>query len=146
VVLGLLAYLVIKTELGVMLKLVLVVMVSGFYWLQYHSLLQYAGWPSRATLPEDFILIASEVREPDSSTGDPGVMYWWVRESGDNSEPPRVYELPYRSELHEQGEQVVQEQKNGAQFIGRRESSAASAQGIGVSFERISKVKRHSKD
>lgn len=145
-VLLLVAYLVLKTQLAIMVKLLVVCMVTVFYWVQYQSLIQYTGWPTTAALPRNFILIASEVHEPDPHKGDAGVMYWWIRESGNPDQPPRVYQLPYRAELHQKAEQVVTEQKQGAQYLGKSQKGADSASGLGVSFDKISKAVRYKKE
>ncbi len=135
-----------KTALDWRLKLLAVVVSTGFYWIQYAALLEYGGWPSVDALPDEFVLIASHVREPNPSQGDEGIMYWWVRESGNPDQPPRVYELPYRSELHESSEKVVQEQKQGTQYVGRTDAGTSAASGgFGVRFERISKSERYRK-
>jgi hypothetical protein len=145
-VLFLLGYLLIKTQLQPAAKLIAVIVVSVFYWVQYQSLLQYRGWPTTDSLPDEFVLIATEVHEPDLSKGDEGVMYWWVREGGNPHLPPRVYQLPYQVKLHEKAAEVVQEQKQGAQFLGKSGNAADSNSGFGVSFERISKSGRYKKE
>ena len=144
-VLLLLGLVVIKSDLKPFFKLFVVVLVSAFYWIQYQSLLQYRGWPTTERLPEEFVLIASEVHEPDRKSGQEGVMYWWVRESDNPQQPPRVYQLPYQLEVHEQVEKVLQEQKQGAQYVGRTGTSVQQRSGIGVSFERVSKSSRYKK-
>ena len=135
-----------KAALSWPAKLALVIVVSGFYWVQYHSLLQYGGWPSEDRLPDEFVLIASDVREPNAATGDAGVMYWWVRESDDPAQPPRVYRLPYRNQMHQQGDEIVEQQKQGKQYVGRATSSGPGSGGFGVEFERISKSERYQKN
>jgi hypothetical protein len=145
-VLLLLSYLMIKTRISPLIKLIVVVVVSVFYWVQYQSLLQYRGWPTTASLPDEFVLIATEVHEPELSKGDEGVMYWWVRESGNPKQPPRVYQLPYQVEIHEKTQEVVREQKQGAQYVGKSGSAVDSNSRFGVSFERISKANRYKKE
>jgi hypothetical protein len=142
----LLGYLMLNTRLSVTGKLITVLVISGFYWVQYQSLLQFKGWPTEDALPANFILIATEVREPDKSAGDKGVMYWWVREGGKPLQPPRVYQLPYRAELNEKAQQVVQEQKQGAQYVGKSGNAADFNRGMGIRFEKVSKSSRHKKD
>lgn len=145
-VLVLLLVLMLRSAINWQSKLVAVLVASGFYWIQYSALVQYAGWPSAAALPNEFVLIASHIREPNPASGDPGVMYWWVAESNDRQVPPRVYRLPYRVDLHQAGDQVVQEQKQGKQYVGRTlQKSVAGDGGFGVAFERISKNQRYQK-
>ena len=131
--------LLLKTGYNVKIKLMLVLLVSAFYWIQYESLLQYTGWPSQDDLPVKFILIASEVQEPNPKTGDAGFMYWWVRDSADPQAPPRAYELPYRQALHKESTEVLEQQKKGAQFVGKKMKSSGGSEGIGIGFEKINK-------
>jgi hypothetical protein len=145
-VLLLLSFLLLKTRIAPAAKFIAIIVVSVFYWVQYQSLLQYRGWPTTDSLPDEFVLIATEIHEPDLSKGDEGIMYWWVRESGNPEQPPRVYQLPYQAEIHEKSEEVVKEQKQGAQYIGRPGNAADSHSGFGVSFERISKAGRYKKE
>jgi hypothetical protein len=145
-VLGFLYYLLIRTQLGLVLKLVAVVVVSVFYWIQYQSLQQYTGWPSHDDLPDEFVLISADVVEPDKQTGEEGVMYWWVRDADNLELPPRVFQLPYRAPLHEQSQDVVEEQQKGSVYVGRQDQSGSAGDSLGVSFEKISKASRMKKN
>jgi hypothetical protein len=146
-VVGFLYLLLIRTKLPITLKLIAVVLATSFYWIQYQSLLEFTGWPSHDQLPSEFVLIASEIVEPNKQTGDDGVIYWWVRDRSDLSLPPRVYQLPYQSAMHEQGEQVLEEQQKGSVYIGKkRQQQGGGAPGMGVSFEKISKASRMQKN
>lgn len=138
-------YLLLKTPLGVGYKLLAVLVVTGFYWIQYEALQQYTGWPSNDDLPEQFVLVATEVQEPNKQTGQPGIMYWWVRDSSEPDLPPRVYQLPYQSDIHEKTEQVIEEQKKGGLYIGRNEQQSAANGGLGISFEKFSKASHYQK-
>jgi len=144
-VLAFLYYLLVKTPLSIAAKFLALALSSVFFFVQYQSLHQFMGWPSTAELPEEFVLIATNVREPNKQTGDAGIMYWWVRESSDLTQPPRVYELPYKAEMHQKTEDVIKKQKDGAQFIGKKPSEASSQGGSGVSFKQISKANHHKK-
>jgi len=144
-VLVLLYTLLLKTKLAFGYKLLALVVCTLFYWIQYESLQQYTGWPTTDKLPSEFVLIASEVYEPNKTTGETGVMYWWIRESSLADQPPRVYRLPYQAELHQKTEEVIKDQKKGAQYVGKKSADITEANGLGVSFEKISKAKRHKK-
>lgn len=145
-VLAFLLYLLFKTQLAVAAKFLALALASMFFLVQYKSLHQFMGWPSTAELPEEFVLIATNVREPNKQTGDLGIMYWWVRESSDLTQPPRVYELPYKAEMQQTTEDVIKQQKDGAQFIGKKPSNGGSQGSKGVSFKKISKAGRHKKN
>lgn len=144
-VLAFLFYLTLKTELNIAIKFLAVFITAGFYIVQYESLQQYTGWPSTDELPEKFVLIATDVYEPDQKTGRQGIMYWWIRDSSNMNQPPRVYQLPYEADIHKITEQVIEQQKKGGQYVGRKTKSHSSSKGSGVSFEKISKSNRHKK-
>ena len=143
---GLVLFLLLKTRLAVAYKLMAITALTLFYWAQYLALHRYAGWPVREPLPEEFVLIASEVIEPDHSSGEPGRMYWWVKESAQAGRPPRVYELPYVQQVHQQSAEVLQAQQEGAQFIGHQQGSGHGAESLGIRFERLSKSALHRKE
>lgn len=144
-VLAFLFYLLIKTDLKLSYKFMAVLLSTGFYFVQYESLQQNAGWPSTQELPEKFMLIAAEIREPNQKTREPGVMYWWVRDSAKLDQPPRVYELTYHQQLHKESEQVISEQKKGSQYLGRRTTDRTTGTGPVVNFEKIRKSEQHHK-
>lgn len=137
--------LLLKCDLPVVLKFLLVFLVSGYYLIQYQSLQQYSGWPSDDALPQKFVLLATDVREPNPKTGDAGVMYWWLRDSADSHQPPRVYRLPYQVDLHEKSQQVVEQQRNGSQYVATSNGQSPTSVGEGISFKKISKAQRHKK-
>lgn len=145
-VLAFLFLLTIKTDVKLVIKFIAVFVITGFYMIQYESLQQYTGWPSTDDLPEKFVLIASDVHEPNQKTGEKGVMYWWIRDSANVDQPPRVYQLSYQPEVHKKAEQVIDEQKKGSQYVGRKAGSHSASAGQGVSFEKISKSDRHKKE
>jgi len=150
VLLGLLLLvLLLKTHYPVIIKLVMVVLVTGFYWLQYESLQQYGGWPALDDLPDKFVLIASDIREPDSKNNQPGIIYWWLRDSGKPDQPPRLFQLPYRTSLHEKTVQVIKAQKSGGRYIGQK-STESGVQGAvnsaGYKFEKAKQDERFQKE
>ncbi len=117
--------------------LVLIALVA-FFWVEYASLQRFAGWPADAALPQRFRLLASEIREPDKKTREPGVIYWWLRDLDHPESPPRAYRLPYDARLHEQSARVLEEQGKGASWVGRpSREGAASGRGLGVDFEKM---------
>ena len=144
-VLFFLFYLTLKTDLHIAVKFLAVFISAGFYIIQYESLQQFTGWPSTDDLPEKFVLIASDVHEPNQKTGEEGVMYWWIIDSANSQQPPRVYQLPYEAEVHKKTDQIIEQQKKGSQYVGRKTERSSSSAGSGVSFEKISKSNRHKK-
>ena len=104
------------------LKLVLVVLVSGTYYLSYAGLERLLGWPTVERIPERFLLLASSVREPDRASGDPGVIHLWVNAlaGARPAQEPRAYELPYSRELHYALQEARKRQGEGIPQMGRR--------------------------
>ncbi len=129
-----------KSPLPLGWKWLALIALLAFFWVEYGALKRYAGWPTVEPLPERFQLIASEVIEPDKKTHEDGIMYWWLRDLDRPHWPPRVYELPYEAQAHEQSAQVLEEQSKGAAYVGkRRAKGAAVGNGLGVEFEKIAR-------
>lgn len=104
------------------IKFVCVIMMSGFYYLNYYSLNGLLGWPTRQEIPEQFQLMASSINEPDESTGEPGSIHIWGTSFIDNkpAKEPRAYVLPYDLELHAALDEALQKQRQGKIQLGRR--------------------------
>lgn len=104
------------------IKLFLVVLLSGFYYLNFHSINGILGWPTEQQLPERFQLLASMITEPDESSGEKGVIHIWVNGFENNfpAPEPRAYELPYDLDLHAALDDALREQRRGNVQMGRR--------------------------
>jgi hypothetical protein len=70
-----------------------------FYLAHYHLLQTLQGWPTRASLPTQFELIAFRVTEPLPGAGTDGEILLWAL--ADESQRPRVHRVDYTRELHE---------------------------------------------
>ena len=115
--------LLIRTQLSARLKSLLIVAFIGAAILSQQGWKRMAGWPTRAELPERFLYHAASVREPNSATGDPGLIHLWATEltaSGPAPEP-RGYELPYSPEDHKQIQDARERaRQQGLPQIGRK--------------------------
>lgn len=80
-----------------------IIITSAFYVITFMSFPPLLGWPTDASPPKQFRLLAAHVQQPDKQTGDKGSIYLWLSEIEDmmSSSPPRAYELPYSDGLHE---------------------------------------------
>lgn len=118
------------TRWPVWVKVLMVLVVTGFYFVTYRSLEGLRGWPTQAALPERFLVIASSVREPDKSTGDAGLVHIWITDLADNrpNDLPRAYEIPYSNALHYQLMEARKRMQEGVPQIGRT-VAVLSAQG-----------------
>lgn len=106
-------------------KLVAVAGVCGLYFLTYASLKGLLGWPTRAELPERFMLLASYVSEPDKTSGAPGSIQIWAASLEDHrpADAPRAYLLDYDAELHGQLDEANKRMRQGIIQLGRRQDA-----------------------
>ena len=101
-----------------------------FYIGHYLMLQQMQGWPSTVPLPQQFQLLAFDIREPDPNNNQPGQILLWIH-TGER-EQPRVHRLAYRKELHRELIAAGQRQTQGRPQTGVRSppsSSGAKAPG-----------------
>lgn len=103
------------------LKALLVVAVTGFYFVAYDGVLAIAGLPSRDALPERFVLLATVIEEPSSHAS--GALYVWVNalEDGKPVAQPRAYKLPYSKALHALLNEGMKKNRNGVSQMGTTE-------------------------
>lgn len=104
-------------------KLVSVASVCGLYFLTYASLKGMLGWPTRAELPERFMLLASYISEPDKASGASGSIQIWAASLADRrpADAPRAYLLDYDADLHGQLDEANQRMRQGVIQLGRRQ-------------------------
>jgi hypothetical protein len=117
------------TRLPAWIKLLCVILVSGFYYMTYHSLQGLLGWPTQQELPDNFLLLSSSITEPDETTGDPGRIHVWLNAFTDDNQPalePRAFYLPYDLELHSSLEAALKKQRRGNVQLGRSKKEAAN--------------------
>ena len=122
------------SRLPVWVKASSIVIVSLFYWVTYDSLTGLMGWPTTASMPEKFLLLARVVVEPDKESGDSGAVYLWADDLGEGrpSMIPRAYHLPYDAVLHKRVEEAIKRQRQGIVQVGTAkngEDLAPSKQG-----------------
>ncbi len=110
-------------------KIVITLVVSGFYVVNYEAINGLLGWPTGASTPAKFLLIASVVREPNKETGEAGGIHIWASEIRDRRPDPvpRAYTLPYDETLHKELELARNGQRNGIPQIGETDSSSVTA-------------------
>ena len=125
----------IGTRWPVWVKVVSILLVSALYFVTYRSLGGMQGWPTTASLPERFLLLASTIHEPDKTTGSQGVIYIWAT-SLDDAMPapePRAYQLSYSSDMHTQFEEANKRIRDGIMQLGKSEwvTEAESSRNLG---------------
>jgi hypothetical protein len=93
------------------------VLLPLFYFTHYQLLQTLQGWPTRASLPPQFELIAFRVTEPLPGAGTDGEILLWA--VADESPRPRVYRVDYTRELHEELIDAGERQQAGQPQSGR---------------------------
>jgi len=106
------------------LKALLVVGVSGFYFLADDLSHRMWGWPAADPLPERWVLLAAVIEEPSANT--PGALFIWAN-ALDNGRPaaePRAYRLPYAKDLHALLDEGMKKVRQGVSQMGTAEPKA----------------------
>jgi len=85
------------------IKVMTIFITSAFYIISYFSFPPLLGWPTKQALPSHFMLLSSEVHQPNKLTGTEGAVYLWLKEVEDITTyvQPRAYVLTYSNSLHE---------------------------------------------
>ena len=119
-VLALLALSLIFSRLPVLAKVLLLIITAGAYIFAYQGWKEAQGWPATTSLPEQFLLHASVIEEPDPETGTAGRIFLWASTLQDAypADQPRAYELPYGKELHSRLAEALRQQRNGKVQLG----------------------------
>lgn len=114
------------TRFSAWLKALAIIAVGACYFLTYDALNAAFGWPTRALMPERFMLLSSWVVEPDKQTGDAGsISLWAVRLDADGPAlHPRAYTLGYDEDLHQKLDEANRQMRNGLIQIGTTEREA----------------------
>lgn len=111
------------------IKVAAVVIVTALYggtWFAYQDLL---GWASPAPLPEKFRVHWITMDDPDKVTGEPGTIYFWVRELDSADLPvgaPRVHRIPWDEDSAEAAQQALEQLEEGELLNGRRSRNLVS--------------------
>ncbi len=118
---ALLALAIIHSELDWRFKGAMIIVVSIFYYISYHSWTEAQGWPSNTYPPEQFVLHHALVVEPDQEKETEGQILVWLSEIQDKtmSDTPRVYRIEYSRTLHSKVEKALSKLKGGKAQVGR---------------------------
>lgn len=98
-----------------------IVLTGAFFIGSYLAIVSFLGWPTRDQVPNNFLLVATRVVEPDAFTGTPGAVYLWLEELDANHVPngrPRAYKLGYSEELAAQVEEAQERLDAGEEVEG----------------------------
>lgn len=120
VVLALLVLVLVFSRLHWVLRLLLVLVVSGSYWLAYQGWDRAQGWPSTNPVPEKFLLHGAVIEEPDKEKGVDGTIFLWVTDLSTfvPADQPRAYVMPYTKRLHGKAQEALRQMRNGQLQLG----------------------------
>ncbi len=126
------------------LKAANVVLVGALYFVTYAALKDLLGWPAGAELPDRFMLLASQIEEPDKTAGTDGRIYVWavsIRPDNRPADKPRAYAVGYDTELHSQLSQAEQRMRRGIVQLGRKDRSGFP----GLAVDRSRRERAHTR-
>lgn len=128
----LLLFLCLATRWPRWVKVLMVVVVSGFYILSWDALSNMLGWPSSAEMPRRFVLLAVVIEEPNRDRGTKGNLFVWVNslDGGRVIAEPRAYRLPYEKDLHSLLDEAMKKARKGITQMGATEPSPEQKGGI----------------
>lgn len=118
-------------RLGNRFKLLLVGVVSVFYFVGYNAIHEVQGWASAGELPRKFILLAAVIEEPvkDKTKGE---IFVWLQPIAENrpSGEPRAFRFAYEKGLHSLFEEGMKKARNGNSQMGIVESAQRGTRGV----------------
>ena len=94
---------------------------STFLW---GSLGTIKGWPTTESVPDKYELKWVVIKEPNKITNDPGAIFLWMIDLHAKSKEagvPRVHEVPYSKELHQQANKAMGKIGKGGKFFGSKD-------------------------
>ncbi len=124
---GLLLNLNLATAVAGWVKVTAIVLVTTLYagvWYGYQDLL---GWATPDSMPEEFRVHWITLDDPDKVTGEPGAIYFWVRELDAAGFPvgaPRAHKIPWDEESAEAAEEALARMDEGELLNGRLSKGA----------------------
>lgn len=103
-------------------KVLMITVVTAFYYASYHTWFEAQGWPSDQKPPERFVLHSALVVEPDQDAKTSGEILIWLSDIKGLvlAETPRVYRVEYSKVLHSRLEKALSKLKAGKPQIGTR--------------------------
>ena len=119
-VLALLMLVLLFSRLHWVIRLVLVLIVGGSYWVAYQGWDRSQGWPSSNAVPEKFLLHGAIIEEPNKEEGVAGTIFLWASDltTHQPAEQPRAYVMPYSKRLHTAAQEALRQMRNGELQLG----------------------------
>ena len=116
-------------------KILTNLVVAAFFWVNYHSITELFGWPTKHDIPEKFYLHAAAIDEPNT-------IYLWGTDlnRGLGITRPRAFEIPYDKDLHQRVDKATRKIRKGLSVIGETDAAAALSQDTARS-EEVTQIK-----
>lgn len=136
---ALVLYVLISARIPLIFRAGLVALVTGGYFVSWQTWNDIAGWPARAGLPERFLFHAASIVEPDEEHGEPGAIYVWATELGDEGPqgPPRSYRVAYLKKLHSEIREAEARMRNGLPQIGRKKAGSPGLRNVSGAMRKL---------
>jgi hypothetical protein len=119
------------TRAPALLKAGAIVVVSGLYagaWIGHRELM---GWATSSPLPDQFRVQWIMIEDPDKLTGEPGYIYFWVRELDEARLPrgaPRAHRIAWTEEDATAAEAALARMDEGELLNGQMSRGALDSQ------------------
>ena len=114
-----LALFIFRSEVGVPLKVAVLLLSCGFYVWHFQALQSFVGWPAESRLPDRFQMISSYTVEPNEQRNQPGAIYLWVYDLDRDDRIPRSFRIDYDRQVHQRVEDAVRQQGEGERLVGK---------------------------
>lgn len=103
-------------------KLALVLLTAVFYFVTWEQNLALRGWPTPASMPDEFRVLWITVQEPDKERGEPGSIFYWIRpldEADRPTDPPRAHAVPWSVRSAKSAREALRRMNEGELLNGR---------------------------
>jgi len=112
-----------RSNYSIKFKLIMICLVSFFYYTSWEIYKNILGWPSFEELPERFKISWVVILEPDKKNNKEGEIFLWIRDIDSfefGSAKPRAYQLNWNEENHKKAQEALHKLKEGEQLNGRK--------------------------
>ena len=130
-------------------KALLISAILYFFGSVNSSMDSFSGWPTNDSLPEKFQVHWFVVDEPNLANNNPGKIYIWIVDIGEEEErgshgcnglflsfeedhngEPRVYEIKYSTKMHKRLQDVMPSLLRGAPVLGGKPKKKTDDTGV----------------
>jgi hypothetical protein len=133
---GIVLWFFIKTPGRTVIKVLLITLTVWYGLVLYYTAPNLMGWPTPQAVPENSLVLAIRIKEPDTGIDDSGAIFLWISTPStskdskkaseswfnpksifkyDRQSDPRAYKLPYSREMHDA---IIQAQRQAQETLG----------------------------